>query len=153
MESILQLQQDGRFMPFNVVMTEEILKEFKAGELYHVEIRPLTPAKLRTLPQNSAIHLYCSKLGAAFNDAGYDMKLVFSRMNEKCFLSWSMILVKESIWKVIQKALFKTESTTQLKTGQVTDVYEHIDRFTAEQLGISIPFPSYEAQLNESQSH
>jgi hypothetical protein len=34
--------------------------------------------KFRTLPQNSSLHLYCSHLSIAFNEAGYDMTKVLS---------------------------------------------------------------------------
>lgn len=150
MESIGRITSQGGTTALSHYMAEEILREFKEGDLVSIEIKKLTPSKARSIPQNSSIHLYCGKLSDAFNNGGFDMKVVFDKMIKSFFISWSMILVKQVMWHKIQYALFDIESTTKLTTDQVTVVYEHINRFTAENFGISIQFPSQESLMYES---
>jgi len=94
----------------------------------------------RTLSQNSAIHLYCEMIAEMFTDMGQ----MFTYRGVKGVdmeIKYTMELVKSTIWKPIQQALFGVESTTQLTTKQVSEVAEQIEMFFAKQ-GIDLPFPS-----------
>ena len=95
----------------------------------------------RTPTQNNAIHLYCDLLAEAFNDAGLDIKHVLSKPID---LPWSKPSVKELIWRQVQQAVCDVESTTQLDTAQVGEIYEIINRHTAQTFGISVMFPNKE---------
>jgi hypothetical protein len=98
----------------------------------------------RTLTQNNAIHLWCDQLGKALNDAGYDQRAVFAQMREGVSIPWRDTAVKESLWKPIQAAIVGKDSTTKLSTTEVSEVYEILNRWTAEKFGVSVPFPSRE---------
>jgi len=149
MDSGFVVTSEGYLKPYNNGMAQEILREFKDGDIVGGDIKLLKPNKLRTTLQNNSIHLYCDKLAKAFNNGGYDMRAVFAKMSEKFFISWSMILVKQGIWHKIQKAMFDIDSTTKLDRKQVSEVYEHINRFTAEEFGVSVPFPDRHSQSME----
>jgi len=101
--------------------------------------------KKRTNLQNKAMHLWCEQLGNALNDAGYDMKVV---LKPEADINWNRYMVKEYLWRPIQKAMLGKESTTELTTKELTDVSDIINRHLGEKFGISVPFPSdYERSL------
>lgn len=103
----------------------------------------LTEKKLtRTLSQNNAIHLYCRMIADTLNDMGrtFNFKGIKGKDIE---LKYTMNLVKETLWKVLQDALFDKKSTTELTTAEVGEVAQIIEMFFAKQ-GIDLPFPSYE---------
>ncbi len=96
----------------------------------------------RTLKQNNAIHLYCEMIAECFNEMGWTFKFEGVKGME-IELQYTMILVKETLWKPIQMALFNKKSTTELERREVTEVAEKIEQFFALQ-GIDLPFPSIE---------
>ena len=93
----------------------------------------------RTLAQNRALHLYCKNVSQALNSAGYDMKKVI-----KADVPWTPLQVKELIWRPIQKALLRKESTTNLSKSEVNKVFETVSKLLAERFGIVVEFPSIE---------
>ena len=100
----------------------------------------------RTLSQNAALHKYFELLANALNDAGYDVGTTI-----KVPVDFTKDTVKEYMAKPIMTALHPDkESTTELTTVEVNEIYEHLNRLTAEKFGIGIPFPSYEEQRIES---
>ena len=51
--------------------------------------------------------------------------------------------MKENVFKPIMTALYpECTSTTQLEKIHVTDVYEHMNRWLANEFGVSVEFPS-----------
>ena len=66
-------------------------------------------------------------------------------------LSWTMLLVKDIIWREIQKALFKGKaSTSKLNSDEVTQVYQAMNHYLASRIGIeSIDFPSIDSMIFE----
>lgn len=98
----------------------------------------------RTLKQNNSIHLFCEMLSTELNNHGLTIQETLK--HAKADIDWTPELVKEILWKKIQKALLKKKSTTKLDTKEVDLVYEHINRFTS-QMGISVPFPTSEKKL------
>lgn len=97
----------------------------------------------RTLRQNAAIHLYCELIAECLNEVG----LTFSYTGIKGMkmeLRYSKELIKETLWKPIQMALFGKESTTQLNREEVSEIAGQIEHFFASQ-GIDLPFPSIES--------
>jgi hypothetical protein len=96
----------------------------------------------RTEPQNRAIHLYLEMLAEALNDAGYhfnDGKVI------QVDVDFTKENLKESVWRKVQQAMYPEKtSTTQLSTGEVSRVYENINRLMSERCGVHVPFPSRE---------
>jgi hypothetical protein len=98
--------------------------------------------KGRTDQQRKAIEVFCSLLADEFNKAGLDKRAVFAKLREGVEIPWDQGGVKNDIWRLIQIAAIGKESTTDLHTDEVSKVYELVNRFTAERLGVHVPFPS-----------
>lgn len=93
--------------------------------------------KIRTIPQNKALHLWCEAKARQLNESGIALSLVFRNIQA----DYSMELVKE-FWRLFAKAKFGKTSTAQLTTKQLQDVFDEVDRHFA-QFGVEhIPFPS-----------
>jgi len=101
---------------------------------------------VRSAAQNNAMHLWFTMLAEEFNKKGLDVKATLSETVEH---DWSAQLVKELMWKPIQKSMFDKKSTAQLSTDEVTKVYETINRFIGVKFGIHVPFPSIEALMED----
>ena len=142
--------EKGQLKPFNYVVTE-CLENMPDG-YYEVKLKRVKKkGKLRTLLQNSSMWLYFTKLGKALNDAGLDMRKVLKPEVE---IPWTKDSVHQFLWLPIQGAMYKTESTTDLETDQVSKVYDVLNRHTGEKLGVSVLFPSidglrFEQELKE----
>lgn len=93
----------------------------------------------RTLKQNSSLHLYCKQLADELNAQGVTVQILLK--NFKMDIDWTPEAVKELLWKQALKAIYKKDSTTELTTAEVSNVYEHINRFTS-QVGVGLDFPS-----------
>jgi len=94
---------------------------------------------VRTLTQNKAIHKYFSMLAESLNNAGLDVK---KTMRQDMDIPWTESLIKELIWKAVQKALYDIDSTAKLDTSQVSEVYEVINRHISSTFGVNVIFPS-----------
>ena len=100
----------------------------------------------RTLSQNSAIHLYFTRLSDALNDGGYDVNTTI-----KVPVSFTSETVKKYMFKPIMKALYPDKtSTTELSTTEIQIVYENLNRLTSEKFGIGIDLPSEQSLYNEA---
>lgn len=139
--------RDGVLIPCNAVMTEEMALNMKEGNFYAFKLMKYTDKRKRTLLQNSSLHLYFTKLAQSLNDAGLDMK---KTLKPETDIPWSAHLVKEFLWKGIQKAMTGKESTTQLEIEEVGKVYETLSRHLSSKLGVSVPFPDQYSQSMEN---
>ena len=97
-------------------------------------------ATRRSTQQNRALHKYLTMLADALNDAGLDVQHTLSKPLE---LPWNERLAKELVWRQVQIACTGKESTTELDTREVDEVYRIIDRHMAQTHGISVAFPSW----------
>jgi hypothetical protein len=95
--------------------------------------------KQRSGLQNSSLHLYLSHLAEALNDAGYDMKRT---LKQEVDIPWTEASAKEHLWRPIQKALTKKDSTTKPTTKEYVYIYEVLSRHLVEKLGVNVPWPS-----------
>lgn len=94
----------------------------------------------RTSRQNRSMHLYFTLVAEEANNAGYEMRdLVLDNVPIRITLE----SVKE-LWKIMQKTMYGTTSTTQLKTNQVSEIYDAMNVVISERLKLSIPFPSWD---------
>lgn len=100
----------------------------------------------RTLKQNASLHKYLRELAEAMADAGYDMREAIHVP-----IRPTPENVKETMWRAVQRAMFPgVESTTQLTTVQMQEVYKQLDYFTGERFGIHVEWPCEES-LSEAQ--
>ena len=95
----------------------------------------------RTLLQNKALHKYLSLLATALNEAGWDMKRTLKPGIE---IPWTEEMVKTHLWKSVQEVMLAKESTTELTTKEVNDVYEVVDRHLSQTTGVHVEFPKDE---------
>ena len=96
--------------------------------------------KTRTLTQNASLHKFCSMLAQAMNEAGFDFRVF---IKEGYPVPFTEELVKEYIWKPIQKAVTGHESTTKPEPKQYSEVYDVLNVKLAEH-GLYIPWPCRE---------
>lgn len=128
-------KERGQIIPYSDNDYELLQKLSDA--VYVVDIKNLD---MRTVKQNSAIHLWCSQIAEVLNKNNLYMTGIFS--ND---IMWSMELVKEQIIKNMIKLLFKIDSTTKLKRKEIDILIDHITYIFGEKKGIAIPaFPSRE---------
>ena len=97
----------------------------------------------RTLLQNKSLHKYFELLADALNDAGWGVKKLLTRKPE-VEIPWDKGKVKELLWKPIQEAVIDKESTTEADTSEYSKVYDVLNRYTSENLGVGVPWPHKE---------
>ena len=100
----------------------------------------------RTGLQNRSIHKYCADVAEALNESGQDMRKV---LKPEVDIPWTKENVKGIIWHAIQFAMFGTESTKDLTTKQVGEVYEVVNRHLSSKLGVHVPFPEKSVNIEE----
>ena len=132
----------GQFFTVNSEHTLKCAQEFLARQWSERKwLRmELSFDKNRSSLQNASMHVYFGQLAEALNDAGYHYIITINQRETEC--NWDPEMVKRFIWKPIQNALFDKNSTTRLSTVQCQQVYEHVNRLTAEKFCIHIPWPS-----------
>jgi tRNA U54 and U55 pseudouridine synthase Pus10 len=91
----------------------------------------------RTNLQNNALHTYCNKVAIELNERGITFTDFFNPGFE---VPWSKEIVKEQVWKPVQKAMTGEESTTKPKTNEYPKIYDQINLKLAE-YGIHVPWP------------
>lgn len=149
MSNTLVLQHVGKVQGVNAYapVDAEAVKLINGQQFIVCEIKG-NKAK-RSALQNRAIHMFCSKLSDAFNNAGFDMPTVINRLFKKPSLRWSPSAVKERLWREVQIQTFNKTSTTQLETNEVSIVYESLNIATTQTMGVGVSFPSYLHQLDD----
>jgi len=101
----------------------------------------------RTLPQNRAIRLYWKLLAVALNEAGFTVEKV---MRHDFEIPWTQELVGEILWRELQRAMFFIESTADLSTTQVSDIYHVLDHQVSMSTGgVSVDFPCLESLMKK----
>lgn len=104
--------------------------------------------KPRTTRQNKALHLFFTMLMQELNDAGLDQRKV---LKPSVDIPWTPHAIKEQLWRPIQESLLGKESTTELETKEMTQVWEVLNRHLGEKFGVHVPFPSEEQLFDYEQ--
>ena len=102
-----------------------------------------TAPKQRTLAQNASIHLYLTWVARELCNQGQTMQEVVKKIN-KVEITPTPQNLKEIVWREIQKAHLKKESTNFLEKHEVDEIYKIMSMWLAKNFGISLPFPSLE---------
>jgi len=100
---------------------------------------------MRSSKQNNALHKGFQLLADALNDAGYEMKAVLAVKNVD--VPWTKESVKEVLFRPIMEAMIEKESTTDLETTEVSEVWDVLVRHLGENFGVTVPFPSDEPPM------
>lgn len=95
--------------------------------------------KQRTLQQNKALHLLFTHLADELTSAGLDMR---KTLKPEVEIPWSADSVKNFLWRPIMKAQLGKESTTQLTTKEIDQVFDTLARHLGAKFGLQIDFPS-----------
>lgn len=98
----------------------------------------------RTTQQNRALHKYFELLADTLNNAGLDVRAV---LKPSVDIPWSKTMVKELLWKPVQKIYLDKKSTTQLNTEDVNEIYRILDRHLADKFGVLVDFPSLDHDM------
>lgn len=99
----------------------------------------------RTKQQNRALHLMFTQTASQLNESGLEMRKVLAI--KEVDVPWNQVLVKEVIWRPLQKAVIGKKSTTELTTTEIDKVFVLLSKVFAERLGIEIEFPSIETLM------
>jgi hypothetical protein len=105
--------------------------------------------KQRSLPQNASLHKYCDNLAKMMNDAGYDQKQLVGQFKDGFSLPVTMEMIK-AIFRAVGEAMYKKESTKDLTTVEIQEVYRVVDNRFAEITGCRCEWPSVESLRNKS---
>jgi hypothetical protein len=96
----------------------------------------------RTDSQNRAIHLWLEQTAKVLRENGIDMK---TALKYSVDIMPTKENLKEVVWRPIQESMYGKKSTTELKTDQVSDIYDIIVKHFAEHHHVTLPpFPSLE---------
>ena len=102
-----------------------------------------TEQKRRTQAQNNSLHLLFDLLAKELQKEGITMQMVLQKFILETPATKTTI--KELLWKPLQFALIGKGSTTELlKQEEIDLVYDALNKFTSENWGISVPFPTHE---------
>lgn len=101
----------------------------------------LSTGKQRSLTQNSALHLYCQHLADALNDGGLDFRTM---IKEEIDVPWTMELVKDHLWRPIQKAVTGKDSTTKPLRDEYGKIYDVLNKHLGEKKGLFVAWPTKE---------
>ena len=99
--------------------------------------------KQRTNQQNKSIHKGCRQIANVLVENGISLNKVIKNLE----IRPSMESVKD-IFRSIAESKYGIKSTTELKSNQVTEVWEDLIKAVSESTGIFIPFPSKEEFIN-----
>jgi hypothetical protein len=119
--------------------------EARGKALEFVKTAPLTEAapekpKTRTAQQNKALHLYFTMVAEELNNGGLDIRAV---IKPDVNVPWTSYMVKEYLWRPVQKLALGKESTTDLEKLDIDKVFDIFNAHIAK-FGVHIPFPSNE---------
>lgn len=119
---------------------EFFLKYFEQQfeEHKHLMIK-IKRGKQRTSIQNNSLHKYCELVASNLNAHGFDMHKTLSHDIE---VPWTKELVKELIWKPVQKSQIAKESTTEAERQDYSKIYDIINRYLINRFEIYVPWPS-----------
>ncbi len=106
----------------------------------------------RTNKQNRAMHKFFRDSSLALNEAGYDMKAV---IRDEVDIEWDAKgeNFKNNIWRPLQLVMLGKKSTADLDTGEVSAVYETLNRHIQERLNVHLRFPSLTQLLFEQDAN
>lgn len=95
----------------------------------------------RTLKQNAALHKWCEVIASQMNDAGISQRELVGRFKAGFELPVTSHMVKD-IFREVAKAMYKKESTADLSTVEVQEVYKIVDQRLGEITGVRAEWPS-----------
>ncbi len=111
-----------------------ILDQWEQGKTVMYHIKDAT----RSDKQNNAMHLWFRQIAEELNDAGFSIKHPFDDDFE---IPFTEVLVKETLYKPVAKAMYDKNTTTKLTTAELSNVAETLIRWLSEHKQVYVPFP------------
>lgn len=128
------------------------LQEFKERVEFYIKEKKIVELSMyqhtRSNLQNDSLHLYCELISKALNDAGYSYSIVSILTGEVMEIPFTMLIIKESLWRAIQIASFDIKSTTKLTSRMINAIIDIITDFLAQK-GIRVDFPNKDRIINK----
>jgi len=116
--------------------TADYFAGLEPGQEYEIAIKKKNGK--RTLTQNGSLHRYFNILSVELNKNGLDAGTVI-----KVPIEFDEKITKKYMFHPIMRALYPDiKSSKDLNTKQISIVYEHLNRLTAEKFGVSVQWPS-----------
>lgn len=129
------IKRKGALIPYSDDDRQKI-DSFEDGAVYQIDIKNMDK---RSLKQNSAIHLWCTKISTSLNSEDITIEKVI-----KITTKWTMNLVKEMLFKSVVKSLYAKDSTTKLNKNEFELIIDTLILAMAQK-GVTIPdFPNRE---------
>jgi hypothetical protein len=85
-------------------------------------------------------------LAEQLNDNGLSMQKVLKPSVE---ILWTPESVKEYLWRPVQKAMLNKQSTTELESKEIDQVFQILNKHLGEKFGIVLEFPSEDHDENK----
>lgn len=118
---------------------ERVIKAFNKDKYLRVDVKT---GKQRTSKMNRSLHLYCKIIAEELRERGITFEMFFKEGFE---VPWTADIVKDNIWRPVQIAIFKEESTTKPTAQDYNDIYDSI-HIKLLDWDIDIPWPSEESK-------
>lgn len=124
--------RDNLLIPYESIDVDKI-DTLEKKAIYTIEIgKP----DQRSIAQNSALHRYFSLVARELNKEGHRLD------PEGRNLEWTLLSVKELIWKEFQKVILGKNSTRLLTKKELTQIYDEVNLYLGERFGFNIEFPN-----------
>lgn len=130
------IRKGNALYPMDEIQLDEMMK-IPEGVALRVVVEVET--KQRTGQQNKALHKYLAMLSKDLNRAGLDMR---KTLKPEVEIPWTMENAKNYLWRPLMKAVTGKDSTRDMETTEVNEVYSVLSRHMADKHGITTPFPS-----------
>jgi len=97
----------------------------------------------RTLKQNNSMHKFFEMIASELNGVGeeFEYKIV-----NKTKVPYEASIVKDYIWKPVQRLLVKKERTRDITTKECSQIAQYLERVLYQTFEITVLFPSLEPE-------
>ena len=132
------------------------LAEFNERVKFYTEEKKIVELGMyqftRSNLQNSSLHLYCELIARALNNAGYSYKQRNILNDDIVEIPFNMEMIKEGVWREIQKTLFDIKSTTKLTSRMINKIIDVITEWLSTK-GIRVDFPNKDTLLKQMEQN
>ena len=123
----------GNLIPYSAE-DKKNLDKLADGAIYEIDIKNID---MRSIKQNSAIHLWCNMIAQQLNNNGLYVSDIIKTQSH-----WNMSKVKENIFKPVVKSLYDKDSTTKLKKDEFEQIIDTIIQAFATKGIVISDFPN-----------
>lgn len=118
----------------------------KLGDIKFTDYEVKKVVETRTSQQNRAFHKWLTMLAEELNARDYTQDKLLNEIKFKVEIPVTPTQIKD-IFRAAAQAMFQVESTADLTTVQIQQVYDAVDKRFAETTGITVAWPSEKPPL------